>query len=208
MAKITSPVAVTFSTVKAAFPELFALSIVDAVASSYDKDIAREVIARAITGAALEWAMSGNDARLKAARAALEGKGKGQKVRALAILAIDSIKGACKARALAGSDMDTIEAWIVESSARAVDALTPVPAAPRVAKTAPSAATVAVPAIPALAENNAPAAVLVPAIAPWDDTAPPVDAIIAAIKAGAYDVTAMLAISKALGEACAPITAE
>lgn len=122
---------VLFATVKAANPDLFALSIVDAVASTYDKDSARATIARAITGAALEWAMSGNDARLKTARAALEGKGKGQAVRKAAIAAIDSVKGANKARHLSGSDMPAIDAWIGEALSTVTVVLTPAPAAPQ-----------------------------------------------------------------------------
>lgn len=201
-------VAVTFTTVKAAFPELFSLSIIDAVASTYDKDTAKEVIARSIVGAALEFAMSGNDSRLKSARAALEGKGKGQRVRTMAITAIDAVKASGKARHLAGSDMDTVEAWIVTSTAAGILALTPAPAAPRADKKAPSApiVTTPAPAIAAAAEG-AQATITAPALAPWADAAPSLADVLAAIAANAYSVDEMMAISKALGQACAAMPA-
>lgn len=194
----TTPV--LFATVKAANPDLFALSIVDAVASTYDKESARATIARAITGAALEWAMSGNDARLKSARAALEGKGKGQAVRKSAIAAIDSVKGANKARHLSGSDMPTIDAWIGEAVTLSIAALTPAPVAPKAPKNAPSAPIVSAPALVAPGDNSAASAPAGPSTAPWADTLT-VDTVIAHIAAGAFTITEMMAISKALGKA-------
>lgn len=200
---------VTFATVKAANPDLFALSIIDAVASTYDKDSARATIARAITGAALEWAMSGNDARLKSARAALEGKGKGQAVRKAAIAAIDSVKGANKARHLSGSDMPAIDAWIGEAITLSIAALTPAPAAPKVSKTAPSAPIVSAPALTITGEDGA-ASALPDTATGTAAAAPALADVLAAIKAGAYDIAAMMAISKALGKAtmAMPATAE
>lgn len=219
MAKTLSPIAaaipaagapVTFATVKAAFSELFTLSIYDAVASTYKKETAREVIARAITGAALEWAMSGNDARLKSARAALEGKGAGQQMRKAAIAAIDGVKATGKARHLAGSDMPAIEAWIVASVGAAVLTLTPATAERKAPKTAPSAPIVTVPPIDAAGAAGAPADDADDAGgdagAPWaDDEALNVAAIIAAIQSGAFTAGDIAAIRAALDAATVPM---
>jgi hypothetical protein len=211
MSKSTTHAAavVTFVTVKAANPDLFALSIVDAVASTYDKDSARATIARAITGAALEWAMSGNDARLKSARAALEGKGKGQAVRKLAVAAIDSVKGANKARHLAGSGMPAIDAWIGEALSTITVVLTPAPAAPKAPKNAPSAPIVSAPALTSTGEDGAASDLPDASTAPWTDNLT-ADTVIAHIAAGAFTIMEMMAISKALGKAtmAMPATAE
>ena len=206
----TTPTARSMPAVRALFPECFALSIPDAVAAATDKGAAIDLIARAILGASLEYGHSGNDARIKSAREALQGKGKGQQVRARAVLALDAVRDSLKARELCKLNDAALCDWVVVAMAQAVDALTPSPvvrrvAAPAAAVDAPAAAVDA-PAVDAPAVT-APAvtapAVTAPALASLDD-------VLAVIASHAFTVDQLMQISRAIAAATtgAPVATE
>ena len=204
----TTPTARSMPAVRALFPECFALSIPDAVAAAIDKVEAINLIARAIIGASLEYGHSGNDARIKSAREALQGKGKGQQVRARAVLALDAVRDSLKARELCKFNDAALCDWVVVAMAQSVDALTPPPVVRRVA--APAAAVDA-PAVDAPAVDapavDAPAvtapAVTAPALASFDD-------VLAVIASHVFTVDQLMQISRAIAAATtgAPVVAE
>ena len=216
----TTPTARNMTAVRALFPECFALSIPDAVAAATDKVEAINLIARAIIGASLEFGHSGNDARIKSARETLQGKGKGQQVRARAVLALDAVRDGIKARELCKLDDAVLCDWVVVAMAQAVDALTPPPVVRKVAAPAVTAPAVTAPAASVDAPDvTAPAAsvdapdVTAPAVTAPAVTAPATTSlndVLAVIASHAFTVDQLMQISRAIAAATpgAPVVAE
>ena len=199
----TTPTARNMTAVRALFPECFALSIPDAVAAATDKGAAIDLIARAIIGASLEFGHSGNDARIKSAREALQGKGKGQQVRARAVLALDAVRDGIKARELCKFDDAALCDWVVVAMAQAVDALTPPPVVRKVAAPAVTAPAASVDAPDVTAPAVTAPAVTAPAIASLND-------VLAVIASHAFTVDQLMQISRAIAAATpgAPVATE
>ena len=201
----TTLTARNMTAVRALFPECFALSIPDAVAAATDKGAAIDLIARAIIGASLEFGHSGNDARIKSAREALIGKGKGQQVRARAVLALDAVRDGIKARELSKLNDAALCDWVVVAMAQAVDALTPPPVVRKVAAPAASvdAASVDAPDVTAPAVTAPAVTVAEPAIASLND-------VLAVIASHVFTVDQLMQISRAIAAATpgAPVVAE
>ena len=199
----TTLTARNMTAVRALFPECFALSIPDAVAAATDKGAAIDLIARAIIGASLEFGHSGNDARIKSAREALIGKGKGQQVRARAVLALDAVRDGIKARELSKLDDAALCDWVVVAMAQAVDALTPPPVVRKVAAPAVTAPAASVDAASVDAPDVTAPAVTAPTVASLDD-------VLAVIASHVFTVDQLMQISRAIAAATpgAPVFAE
>ena len=204
----TTPTARNMTAVRALFPECFALSIPDAVAAATDKGAAIDLIARAIIGASLEFGHSGNDARIKSAREALQGKGKGQQVRARAVLALDAVRDGIKARELCKFDDAALCDWVVVAMAQAVDALTPPPVVRKVAAPAVTAPAVTAPAASVDAPDVTAPAVTAPAVTAPATTS--LNDVLAVIASHAFTVDQLMQISRAIAAATpgAPVATE
>lgn len=127
-------------TIKAAMPDYFARDLQSDFAALSDKDTARANLARSITGCALQWAHSGNDAHVKFS-ASLPSKGVNA-ARARAALALIT----CKPRAMKAATLAEFEAFANELCMSVHMALTPAPKAPAT----PKAPTIKAPALDAI----------------------------------------------------------
>ena len=146
----------TFTQVKALFPELYALGFTATKNACVDKHAALQQLSCAIVGAALEFGVSGGDTRLKAAIADCQPapKIKGQKstikpamakLNAASLVALEEVRKV-KARSLSSLSESELIDWVADQLAAVTVRITPVP----VTKKAPAAnaAPAAAPAAP------------------------------------------------------------
>jgi hypothetical protein len=116
----------TMAAIKGHMPQFFTLNVSAIIKSLSDKAETRAMLARALTGAALERAQSGNTPALSGADSALDSvKGKAQKQ------AIDnalSIVRAIKSRAMSSATVAEYEGFANETYSQLIEALTPAPA--------------------------------------------------------------------------------
>jgi hypothetical protein len=109
----------TMRDIKGMFPECFGVTPAEVFRATKRADRI-ELTARLMAGLALEWAISGSDAGVKANRVAVPNKGTG---RVFHLALSETVRG--KARALASASPDVLESFVLESVAIATDALTP-----------------------------------------------------------------------------------
>lgn len=126
----------TMAAIKGAMPQFFALNVASIIKATTDKGEHVAMLARALTGAALERAQSGNSPALTGADSALDSvKGKAAKQR------IDNALShvrAIKPRAMAAATIAQYEAYANDTYSQLAAMLTPPAAAPRTAKAGPT----------------------------------------------------------------------
>ncbi len=108
--------------IRAALPDYFARDLASDFAALSDKDTARANLARSITGCAIQWAHSGNDAHVKFA-ASLPAKGVNA-ARCRVALALIT----CKPRAMKAATLAEFENYANELCMSVHMTLTPAPA--------------------------------------------------------------------------------
>lgn len=116
----------TMAAIRSAMPEFFSMAIPSIIRALSDKAETRAMLARALTGAALERAQSGNTPALAGADSALDGI-KGKAARAMVDNALSHVR-AIKPRAMASCDIDAYKAWAAEQFTALSELLTPAPA--------------------------------------------------------------------------------